>query len=696
MASYSFLAPRPTNAILSDVDHIREIQWILAQWNPSLADDAPEDSKRLVPLDSAKTQYRFERLTGSSWNSVGKLMHDVDTLDGYHASISAVQNTIPVYNADAKLVGDLTGNANTATTLKNIRKLQIGGIASGGSVNFDGSADATIEISQLTVNNANDTAINGILTVKHGGTGGADAATARANLGVPAINHASADKSFGVATTSVYGHAIGSDTINATFTADKGYFFSPKGAYDLRAALDIELAKKLNLSGGTLTGGIEFGGRGGITYRNTDTRKDLIVKAINSNRTDGAVLILKSSDEPGDTSGVAQLSAIAADGTYSTVLLYPDGRWKKDGKDVITSAGGTMTGLLTLSGNLALSNRENESSVITGGPNANNSYIQILGRNFPDGPGRIMMRAKDASGNIGLLDVYPDGRVMIKKGEVLTSAGGFVDHLHLPIGRVVSTQTEGAQEFLLEGGTAGKTAGALLVLRDLRHTGWSNSAGSVALVTRNADGTIGPSLDLYCNGDAWWNGGRVITSVGGTMTGMLRSNIQGGAIASNADNKDVTIFGGSAYKKGAYVKIVGKDATINAGCVELIAENGTSSASMVVHPNGNVTHGLTYSFIYECGHYDDNVGTYAMQLSNGFLIQCGYVESPGSTATVTFMWPYRENYYTLLISDVLVNTTDTAGVSDTSVIRTRSTTGFQTSSVSGRSFSWIAIGRPVE
>lgn len=89
-------------------------------------------------------------------------------------------------------------------------------------------------------------------------------------------------------------------------------------------------------AGGTMTGGIEFGGRGGITYRNTDTRKDLILKAINSNRTDGAVLILKSADEPGETSGVAQLSAVAADGTASNVLLYPDGRWKKDGKDVLT------------------------------------------------------------------------------------------------------------------------------------------------------------------------------------------------------------------------------------------------------------------------------------------------------------------------------------------------------------------------
>jgi hypothetical protein len=90
----------------------------------------------------------------------------------------------------------------------------------------------------------------------------------------------------------------------------------------------------------------------------------------------------------------------------------------------LDTRGGTMTGLLTLAGTLALTSAEDVSTYITGGPNTNNSYIQILGRNFNSGPGRIMLIAKDAEGIFGSLYVHPDGKVTTKNGEVLTTAGG--------------------------------------------------------------------------------------------------------------------------------------------------------------------------------------------------------------------------------------------------------------------------------
>ena len=230
MASFSYNNPQVGNPIVSDIDTIRELQKIQAKFDPSLAIDAPEGSKRLVAVSDG---FQLQTLSGLSWTSVGKLMHNVDMLDGYHANTSAVANSIPVYNDSAQLVGDLTGNANTATTLKNSRKFQVGGVASSNSVSFNGSSDVTLTISTLTINNADDSAINGVLTISHGGTGGSTAEEARSSLGVAPTSHASSAGTHGKSTSKLYGHSIISDTMANAYSADAGYAFSPKGAYQL-------------------------------------------------------------------------------------------------------------------------------------------------------------------------------------------------------------------------------------------------------------------------------------------------------------------------------------------------------------------------------------------------------------------------------------------------------------------------------
>ena len=514
MASYSFLAPRPTNAILSDIDHIREIQWILAQLNPSLADDAPEDSKRLVPLDPAKTQYRFERLVGSSWNSVGKLMHDVDTLDGYHASISAVKNTIPVYNADAKLVGDLTGNANTATTLKNIRKLQIGGIASGGSVNFDGSADATIEITQLTVNNANDTAINGILTVKHGGTGGADAATARANLGVPAIDHSSTAKTFGVSSTTKYGHAIGSDTLNSTFTADKGYFFSPKGADDLNNTLRAlisqvsqEVAECLKLSGGTMTGEIR---RNETLARTTHPESDIyLIAGEGYERISG--LLLRGYNAR-NYPGCAQL--MAGDSVQTSLLtLTPTGGLTVNEHAVLTSAGGTVRGAIRMEYPIFGARTDGTSYLEVYGGSATNdgAFLQLNGAaraDWPEGRGRWTLTAVDGSGGESRLVGTPDGGLYLNNTVVITSAGGTMSGpLTFADGGSVQRTGQPYKGSLLAG--AGNTR-VWIFDEDSQEL-----PGHVLIRGTNTDFVVNNAGSCLINSNS------VITSAGGNMTAAL-------------------------------------------------------------------------------------------------------------------------------------------------------------------------------
>lgn len=180
MASY--LNPQPSNAILDDIINIRELENYNAQSDPSLGSDFPVGAKRFINIGTATApQWQWQRYDGTSWQVMAntateKLMHNVDMLDGYHASTSAVANSIPVYNADKLLVGGITGNAATATKLKTARNLQVGGIASGDAKSFNGTAAVTLPINSINVNNAEDDAIVGVLTATHGGTGRTDGA----------------------------------------------------------------------------------------------------------------------------------------------------------------------------------------------------------------------------------------------------------------------------------------------------------------------------------------------------------------------------------------------------------------------------------------------------------------------------------------------------------------------------------------
>lgn len=180
MASY--LNPQPSNAILDDIANIRELENYNAQSDPSLGSDFPVGAKRFINIGTTTApKWQWQRYDGTSWQvmantTTDKLMHNVDMLDGYHASTSAVANTIPVYNVNKLLVGGITGNAATATKLATARNLQVGGIASGDAKPFNGTAAVTLPINSINVNNAEDDAIVGVLTAKHGGTGRTDGA----------------------------------------------------------------------------------------------------------------------------------------------------------------------------------------------------------------------------------------------------------------------------------------------------------------------------------------------------------------------------------------------------------------------------------------------------------------------------------------------------------------------------------------
>ena len=74
------------------------------------------------------------------------LKEAVDTkLDASEVTEVATANKVLKLNADAKLVADVVGNADTATKLATARNIALEGAVTG-TVSFDGSQDATIEV----------------------------------------------------------------------------------------------------------------------------------------------------------------------------------------------------------------------------------------------------------------------------------------------------------------------------------------------------------------------------------------------------------------------------------------------------------------------------------------------------------------------------------------------------------------------
>lgn len=157
--------PQLGNFIEKDVPEIKKMLTALVKQDPTSVADIPTGAKRLV--NTSGTQWQIQQYNGSSWAAIGKLMHDVDKLDGYHAAITPAANTIAVRNASKQLEGDITGNAATASSAATLRQT---------------------------------------LPVNKGGTGATTSAQARTNLGAAPTSHASSGTTYGLATDTLYGH----------------------------------------------------------------------------------------------------------------------------------------------------------------------------------------------------------------------------------------------------------------------------------------------------------------------------------------------------------------------------------------------------------------------------------------------------------------------------------------------------------
>ena len=181
MADYS--NPKASNAILGDLQEIVALINSGAKLDPTGNTNIPNGAKRVVSVTGG---YQIQSYNGSTWVSVGKLMHDCDSVDGKSPNTGTAAGTIPVRDNKGQLPGDITGNAGTATKLATARTIDLGGIVSATEQEFDGSKPITIPVNSVNVNNDNDDAVVGVLTPAHGGTGRTDGAAADVVVSGPA------------------------------------------------------------------------------------------------------------------------------------------------------------------------------------------------------------------------------------------------------------------------------------------------------------------------------------------------------------------------------------------------------------------------------------------------------------------------------------------------------------------------------
>lgn len=118
------------NKIASDVPAIKTMLDALANMDFTGITNLPENAKRIF---SVKGGVQIQKYASNAWATVGKLMHDVDTVDGKHAATGTTANTIPVRDATGKLPGDITGNANTASKASDLADNYVVPVAKGGT-----------------------------------------------------------------------------------------------------------------------------------------------------------------------------------------------------------------------------------------------------------------------------------------------------------------------------------------------------------------------------------------------------------------------------------------------------------------------------------------------------------------------------------------------------------------------------------
>ena len=314
--------PILSNPIAVDIPKLNEILDALSKANPTDVDGISTGAMRLYEVSSGKWQW--QEYNGSSWAAVPFLQHNVDQLDGYHATITPAANTVAVRNASGLLQDSITGNAATA------------------------SSAATL--SQT-------------LPVNKGGTGATTSEAARSNLGVPPTSHASTNTTHGVGNATQYGHLKLSDAANSSSGVSGGVAATPaavkaakdaadaaqSSANNAQSSADAAMTKASTLATSSTPGIVKPGtgmtvdaaGALNVTLNNTVTSTSTTqaatanaVKTTYDKAMDAAAAAQQAADDAQKTAD----QAISAAGSAGNVSLISQrsttGQWSITGLDV--------------------------------------------------------------------------------------------------------------------------------------------------------------------------------------------------------------------------------------------------------------------------------------------------------------------------------------------------------------------------
>lgn len=136
------------------------------------------------------------------------------------------------------------------------------------------------------------------------------------------------------------------------------------------------------------------------------------------------------------------------------------------------------------------------------------------------------------------------------------------------------------------------------------------------------DGANSKILMGYADGTLTWGGSDVITSNGGTMSGVL---VRKGTFVNNSvDTANLQINGGSGWNNGASIDLYGKSRTNDNGAFKFRAHDGTNYKDFIGKPDGTLTWGGKSLLTTEKGWtISKGINGWARDNATGFTIVWG-------------------------------------------------------------------------